>query len=691
MLEALVTIFLAANGALPEVTPTDDLVITESVRVKPGVYRIADEGEPGVLRVEGEGVVVVLDGVTIRGAGEEAEPDAFTGTGLVVTGKGNIVHGGSLRGFKVAVHVDGGPGHWLMGLDVSGNFAQRLRSTAEREETSDWLWPHRNDEGEWARNYGAGIWVRGAKKVRILDCRGQGSQNGILLDRAEGCVVSGADFSFNSGWGVALWRSSDNLVERSRFDWCVRGYSHGVYARGQDSAGILVFEQCHRNVFRENSATHSGDGFFLYAGHETTQRTGEGGSNDNLVAGNDFSHAVANGIEATFSTGNRFVDNRLDDCNYGIWAGYSRKSVFERNVIRNCTYAGIAIEHGSENVIRGNRIEDSRRGVWLWWDEDKEFLESVYGKKNRTDSADTLVAGNVIRGGEAALFLADSRRIRFLGNRVEGAAEAVVRRGECEEIEVEPAKGTVELSTREWTDLPGARRGRRHIHVHEWGPYDFRAARILPAEISGRRTARFRVLGASSEILILATKGEVEARTTRGPGGETVLTVTPDDDAGAYVPFTVAVEADGGKLTASGVLLNLWWTARFWTWEKDPREDPEAWRALLASTPLLERRVGMLDYSFAFGGPGGEVGTDRFATLAETEGSLPPGRYEVIVVSDDGVRVSIDGAVVLENWTHHGPTEDRAEFEVTEGPTRIRVEHFELDGYARLSFRLRKL
>ena len=42
--------FLAANGALPEVTPTDDLVITESVRVKPGVYRIADEGEPGTFK-----------------------------------------------------------------------------------------------------------------------------------------------------------------------------------------------------------------------------------------------------------------------------------------------------------------------------------------------------------------------------------------------------------------------------------------------------------------------------------------------------------------------------------------------------------------------------------------------------------------------------------------------------------------
>ncbi|NJN14463.1 MAG: hypothetical protein HC813_02190 [Planctomycetes bacterium] len=82
--------------------------------------------------------------------------------------------------------------------------------------------------------------------------------------------IEGCDASFNSGWGIALWRSSGNLVQGNRFDWCVRGYSHGIYDRGQDSAGILVFEQSSGNRFLWNSATHGGDGFFLYAGHETT-------------------------------------------------------------------------------------------------------------------------------------------------------------------------------------------------------------------------------------------------------------------------------------------------------------------------------------------------------------------------------------------------------------------------------------
>ena len=44
--------------------------------------------------------------------------------------------------------------------------------------------------------------------------------------------------------------------------------SADVAGRGQDSAGIFVFEQNCDNVFAENSATHGGDCFFGFAGKE---------------------------------------------------------------------------------------------------------------------------------------------------------------------------------------------------------------------------------------------------------------------------------------------------------------------------------------------------------------------------------------------------------------------------------------
>ncbi|MGQ0615135.1 MAG: hypothetical protein ACT4PV_15490 [Planctomycetaceae bacterium] len=45
--------------------------------------------------------------------------------------------------------------------------------------------------------------------------------------------------------------------------------------------------------------------------------------------------------------------------------------------------------------------------------------------------------------------------------------------------------------------------------------------------------------------------------------------------------------------------------------------------------------------------------------------------------------------VVLENWTWHGPTEDRVVVELEAGERAFLLEHFELDGWAALAFDLR--
>ena len=78
--------------------------------------------------------------------------------------------------------------------------------------------------------------------MTVRECRVWHGQNALLLVRVTDAKVYDNDFSFNSGWGLALWRSSRNVISRNAIDFCVRGYSHGVYNRGQDSAGILMFE-----------------------------------------------------------------------------------------------------------------------------------------------------------------------------------------------------------------------------------------------------------------------------------------------------------------------------------------------------------------------------------------------------------------------------------------------------------------
>lgn len=68
-----------------------------------------------------------------------------------------------------------------------------------------------------------------------------------------------------------------------------------------------------------------------------------------------------------------------------------------------------------------------------------------------------------------------------------------------------------------------------------------------------------------------------------------------------------------------------------------------------------------------------------------TGGLLAPvcGTYRLTTVSDDGVRLWLDGRLVVDNWSDHGPTEDHASLEVTSGgPVDLRLEYYQGAGGA---------
>ncbi len=565
-------------------------------------------------------------------------------------------------------------------------------------------------------------------------------QNGLLLTRCRGCAAYDDDFSFLSGWGVALWRSSRCEVSHDRLDFCVRGYSDGVYARGQDSAAILVFEQSSNNLFARNSATHSGDGFFLYAGHETTQRTGRGGSNDNVVVGNDFRFAVANGIEATFSSGNVFDGNDGSGSDYGIWAGYSRDSRFTRNVLRDCRTAGVAIEHGNGNMIAENDMAGARYGVRLWWDDDPDLVGGVYGQHQDTSSGRNVLLANQIAATDAAVSLESDVGTRLLGNRFPGPATqirlagtttlsdvlwgevsgdlvvenrtghavrlaspdlapgrvrtegdpvsfvALASPGSAPPVPPPPTpsvRGT--LDTQLPADLPA---GRASMRIDAWGPVDPRETRLFPTHVSAPGPeARLHLLGAKSFRVVETSPGvSVEPREGTAPA---TIVVRASGDGPSLRPFRVVVASASARYTSEGTLLVLPWDVRFFTWDDatDPLAHPDAFAALLRSDAPREVHLDALDFPWRAGGPEG-VATDRFATRAEATATLPAGRYRLRVVSDDGVRAYVDEKKVIERWDRHGPTEDTADLDLAAGAHAIRIEHFEIDGWSWLSARL---
>lgn len=662
----------------------DDLVIDRDTVVRPGTYRVADANGDGVLHVVGDGITVTLTGVVLDGAAERAMPDTFAGIGVSIANHEHVViEGGAVRGFRIGVRGANANGLLLDGLDVSGNRAMRLKSTPQREDPADWLWPHENDKGEWETRYGAGISLNDCENATVRNCIARTTQNGLLLTRCRGAKVTDNDFSFLSGWGIAMYRSAHCKIVRNQCNFCVRGYSHGVYARGQDSAAILMFEQCSNNEIVGNSGTHSGDGLFLYAGHETTQRTGTGGSNDNDVSFNDFSHAVANGIEATFSRGNEFSYNRLDECDHGVWAGYSYETTIRGNTMRDCAN-GISIEHGHDNVIERNTIENCRVGVHLWWDDDKELLASAYGQRNNTSSSHNVVATNRI-----AACATPMRLDRDTDSRVEANTDGPLppEHQDCGTGgPMEPRAGSSWFPAR----MP---RGREHIVIGEWGPLDPRERGLVPFGTSGDAAMTFRVVGAGMPFWITSETEGFVAEPASGTAPAVIRVRYRGEAKSSVVRWSIGARIGEPKsrissgwdtLARMGTLVVAKWTVKWWEWQTDPRNDVAEFTKLLATEPLDSTTTDELAFDWHGNAPSPKVPADHFATVAETTLTLPAGSYRITTTSDDGIRVLLDGEVILEDWTWHAPKELAVERSLTAGEHTIRVEHFELDGHAAL-------
>ncbi len=657
----LVAVLASITNAEDDLVPTSGMTITKSARVKPGTHRVTD------LRVKGDDLVLDFTGVVLDGSREGATADSFTGTGLHAEGcKRLTIKNLTVRGYKLGMRLVSCDELTLEGCDVSGNYRQHLKSTPRAEDLADWLSAHENDDGQWLR-YGAGIYVERSRKVTVVKCRARRGQNGLCLVRVDDSAVLDNDFSFLSGWGLAMWRSSRNDVSNNKLDWCMRGYSHGVYSRGQDSAGILVYEQCHENVFAYNSATHGGDGFFLYAGNETLERTGTGGCNGNIVFRNDFSHAAANGIECTFSKGNVFVENRLDECDHGVWAGYSYETTIARNTIRDCNH-GVSIEHGHDNRIDGNTFERCGVAINLWGPPNAEFAKKPFGKKNDTSSRGYRIVRNVRKDVKQPDRVDDTKDVIEDGAKVPPLA-----------LELPKTRGTQD------TQLPEtALRGRKWIFVDDWGPYDFESLRVFPETLDAWNTGEVWALGPGGAFSVAEVTSGFAVEPPRGTL-PAKLTVSAEK-AG---PFRFVVRSGGEERVARGFLLRAEWDVKHFAWEgQGAKKPPKDWEKLIASKPALAKKAERLDFNWGAGGPEG-LAADHFATLASARIDLPAGRYEVRTVSDDGVRVLVDGQKLIDDWTWHGPTEHKKEIDLAAGEHSFRVEHFEIDGWAVLQLGIR--
>lgn len=168
-----------------------------------------------------------------------------------------------------------------------------------------------------------------------------------------------------------------------------------------------------------------------------------------------------------------------------------------------------------------------------------------------------------------------------------------------------------------------------------------------------------------------------------------VLRVDGHDKHPQAFSFAVELPERQESLAVSGLLLFADWDVKFYRWNRvGPQKAPADWKEVLTGPVLDERKLPRVDFAWGTAAPSDRVPADHFATVATAEIELPAGSYRFQTISDDGIRLSIDGAAVIENWTWHPPTEDVATLKRSAGRHAFRIEHFEIDGVAQLQFSL---
>ena len=119
------------------------------------------------------------------------------------------------------------------------------------------------------------------------------------------------------------------------------------------------------------------------------------------------------------------------------------------------------------------------------------------------------------------------------------------------------------------------------------------------------------------------------------------------------------------------------WTAEFWN-TPEAGESP----AFPGRPPDLTRLDPMISNDWGDGSPDPAVTADKFMARWTRTVTLPAGTYRFAATGDDGIRVRLDGATVVDGWSDHGPTTFTSEVEIGAGVHTVVVEYYESGGGA---------
>jgi parallel beta-helix repeat protein len=359
--------------------PMNGMEIKRDASFEPGVYALPD------------GIVISADNVTLDGRGAVLVGTNQFGQGITIQGASNV----TIKNLHILNYYHAISATGCRGLTIANC---RCTGTAEIPANTIFLdiWKPAQEA------YGGGIFLEDVSTAQILDNDLQHQMNGLLAYGCRGLRVQGNLANYCSGFGFYLHETNDSEWIRNYADYCCRyePRGEGTGHMGADAAGFVIVNRSCWNRFIENMARLSGDGFFLAGLHPSGEHMG---CDQNLFEGNDGSYSPNIAFEGTFSSGNVYRHNKASNGNYGFWLGFSADCLLEGSEIGANRQAGVAVENGTNMMVRDNDFLRNTYGVLLWSKYVASFARSV--PQNDT-SRDWLISHNRFRRNGIAVRIA---------------------------------------------------------------------------------------------------------------------------------------------------------------------------------------------------------------------------------------------------------------------------------------------
>lgn len=386
----------------------NQLMVAVDSKFASQIVTIDDPHGKGALVINNSGITVDLNGWQLRST--EQDMSKMIGIGIYAKGVKDVtIRGGNIGGYKWGIFLEDCENIVIEDTIVESSRMQHTVSTDDKYDTSDWL-------NQWSVDgfevYGGAVYLKNCKNSTVRGVVAEFQQNGVSLTDCQNIIVEGCQLSYNNGWGIHMWNADNCKIRRNVAEFCQR-LEFWEYSAGGDSAGILVGNDSCFNTIEDNSFAHGGDSFFLCG-----QRPWLKASNFNIVRRNDCRFSPHNGIEATFSRGNRFIDNDVSHSRYGFWLGYSYETIVEGNTIAGCIEDGIAIEHGNSNVIKGNEFSNGKVGIRI-------FMRPMPDWVGNDPSYDYVVSDNVFKNVRKGVIVEETENVVVSGNHFKKCKEAI--------------------------------------------------------------------------------------------------------------------------------------------------------------------------------------------------------------------------------------------------------------------------